>query len=149
MIVKETRMDREQRRAYRKALRLENSQYSDTLQEVPVEQWVPFALKVSAHETMIGVWRSKHFLVQIYREPQSIVRLSVMRSDIDRTGHYKDGITWDELQQLKSECGFGDRDAVEVFPPDADVVDVANIRHLWVMPDRLPFVWREEDGAND
>lgn len=52
-----------------------------------------------------------------------------------------DGITWDELQALKRQCGFGDRFAVEVYPADLDVVNVGNLRHLWVLQGALPFAW--------
>jgi hypothetical protein len=37
-------------------------------------------------------------------------------------------------------------DAVEVYPPAGDVVNVANMRHLWVLRDRLPFAWRGGKG---
>jgi hypothetical protein len=30
-----------------------------------------------------------------------------------------------------------------VFPPDTDVVNVANMRHLWILaPGTLAFAWR-------
>lgn len=52
-----------------------------------------------------------------------------------------DGITWDDLQWIKRAAGYGDREAVEVYPLDDDVVNVANMRHLWILPagQRLPF----------
>ena len=33
--------------------------------------------------------------------------------------------------------GCGARDAVEVYPADADVVNVANMRHLWLVAGEL------------
>jgi hypothetical protein len=56
---------------------------------------------------------------------------------------WADNITWDELQALKTQCGYGGHDAVEVYPPTRDVVNVANIRHLWVLAEKLPFAWRK------
>ena len=49
-------------------------------------------------------------------------------------------ITWDELQAIK-EWLFAGRIALEVFPPQDKVVDVANLRWLWVLPAGavLPF----------
>jgi len=74
----------------------------------------------------------------------AIVRLSVLRTSLDTAGGWQQDITWEELQRLKREAGYGDHDAVEVFPPDADVVNVANIRHLWILePGHLPFAWRK------
>lgn len=49
-------------------------------------------------------------------------------------------ITWDELQEIK-EWLFPGRIALEVYPPADKVVDVANLRWLWVLPPSavLPF----------
>jgi hypothetical protein len=43
--------------------------------------------------------------------------------------------------------GFGAADALEVYPRDGDVVNVANIRHLWVLRDPLPWAWGEGRGS--
>ncbi len=51
-----------------------------------------------------------------------------------------DGITWDELQQLKDERLGTDATAVEFYPPAQSVVDELNMRHLWEVPqDLLPM----------
>ncbi|AHF89535.1 hypothetical protein OPIT5_03975 [Opitutaceae bacterium TAV5] len=105
---------------------------------IPRSEW---PLKQS---NMITAYRNRHYLVQAFAETGGVVRLSVNRTDIDRDGRWRDGITWDELQRIKAAVGFGDRQAVEIFPPDRDVVNVANIRHLWVLPEPLPFAWRAE-----
>lgn len=49
-------------------------------------------------------------------------------------------ITWDELQAIK-EWLFPGRIALEVYPPADKVVDVANLRWLWILPAGavLPF----------
>lgn len=93
----------------------------------------------------IRVLRSKHFLVQVYAEAEGMTRLSVSRTIPGHNG-WGDKITWDELQQVKTEACYGERDAVEVYPPDFDVVNVANMRHLWVYPEGsiIPFAWRRK-----
>ena len=35
-----------------------------------------------------------------------------------------------------------DFDALELYPVNSDVVNVANLRHLWVMRDLVSFAWR-------
>lgn len=90
-----------------------------------------------------AVMRSKGFMVQFYMEPGTTVRLSIHRTTIDDTGEWVDGITWDDLQRIKREAGFGDCCAIEIYPPDADVVNVASIRHLWVLPEAHPLMWRD------
>lgn len=92
---------------------------------------------------LMAALRSRHFLVQIYNEGGGYVRMSVNRTEVDeKTLRWREDISWDDMQRLKSEAGYGARDAVEVYPPDSDVVNVANMRHLWIMPEPLPFVWR-------
>lgn len=93
--------------------------------------------------SQLRVLRSRDFLVQEFAaNAPAKVRLSVCRTTLygDR---WQDGITWDDLQQIKRECGYGDADAIEVFPADADVVNVANMRHLWVMSEPVACAWRK------
>lgn len=124
--------------AARRDLARENAKQTDALSEVPREQW-PLA---SPPARLAKVWRSKGFLVQEFHERGEVIRLTVCRAMVDRGGSWTADIPWEALQRLKAECGYGARDAVEVYPPDRDVVNVSNMRHLWVLPERLPFVWR-------
>ena len=118
-------------------LEAENGRYPATLVELAIH---PREIVITGRPSR--AWRSREFLVQQCDETGGVIRLSVNRTHVDpSTMRWLDGITWDDLQRLKSEAGFGDREAVEVFPPDGNVVDVANIRHLWVLPERLPFSW--------
>ena len=62
--------------------------------------------------------------------------------DLFRNGQgWGANLTWDEMQRLKSECGRSNRWAVEVFPPSDEVVNVANMRHLWLLPGIPPYGW--------
>jgi hypothetical protein len=52
--------------------------------------------------------------------------------------------TWHEMQRIKDELAGKEATAVEVYPPHEEVVDGADMFHIWVLPDRLPFglrVW--------
>lgn len=86
------------------------------------------------------VFLSREFLVQVFDEAP-YVRLSINRTRFDN-GDWAAGISWDELMQIKIALGYDEKDAVEVYPPIKDVVYVANIRHLWILPEPLPFAWR-------
>lgn len=48
---------------------------------------------------------------------------------------------WRDMQRIKDELFGPWRTAVEVQPPAAELVDAADMYHLWVLPDgfRLPF----------
>lgn len=89
------------------------------------------------------MWANAYFLVQEFQEDEGVIRLTVNTTSIGSSGRWKDGISWDALQEIKSVVGYGDRDAVEIYPRDSDVVNVANMRHLWIMPDPISFAWRK------
>jgi hypothetical protein len=109
------------------------------LRELPRAEWPKGATTREPRR----VWVSRDFLVAEHAEEHVICRLSINRTSVVAGGGWRDGITWDELQELKRQVGYGDAMAVEVYPPDADVVNVANIRHLFVVhPEAVPFAWR-------
>ena len=64
------------------------------------------------------------------------IRLTVARKNM------VGGITWDELMDIKDKSGYGDKDAIELFPANDAVMNTANMRHLFVLDERHPFVMR-------
>lgn len=50
-------------------------------------------------------------------------------------------IPWCEKQRIKNELFGTERVAVEVFPPESQLVDEANMYHLWILLEgaQLPF----------
>lgn len=56
--------------------------------------------------------------------------------------------TWPEMQRIKDEIAGPSATAVEVYPPAAEVVDQADMYHLWVLPGRLPFSLVKREAAN-
>lgn len=124
--------------ADRRIMAKENAKWPMQLKQIPRDQWP------SERPGLIEVWRSRGFLVQFYIEKKGYVRMSV-----NRTSHngndWVAAILWDELMALKRECGRGDSDALELFPADADVVNVANIRHLFFPPEPVVFKWAGDE----
>ena len=61
------------------------------------------------------------------------------RKDFDKR-EYGVPITWDELQAIK-DYFWRNQIAIEVYPPKSNIVNVANMRWLWVLPPgaSLPF----------
>ncbi len=119
----------------------QNKKYTSVMEKIPTDH-LPTTPGVLRPDE---VWRSAYFLATVYREPSGL-RISVNRTKItafDPGGHhlYEDGITWDELMSIKREIGFGDRWAVEVFPPDEEIVNVANMRHLWITAEPVGYGW--------
>lgn len=125
-----------------------------TMRELPREEW-PF---MPAWETIpIKVWKSKDYLAVLYEQrADGMRRLTVnstrrMPNRTRKSGtDWRDGITWDELQRVKNETLGEDVWCVEVYPPGEDVVDVANMRHLWPLDEppatRFPKATTTSDG---
>lgn len=130
-------------RAQRRQLARNNAKLPAHLEGVSREDWP------NPNAPQWAVWRSRDFLVQAFQEAGGVMRLSINRTHMDGD-RWADGITWDEVQRLKREAGFGDRWAVEIFPADAEVVNVANVRHIWLLPEAPAFAWRNRavEGAS-
>ena len=124
-------------RQQRRQLERDNAKWPASLVEIPRSQWP------HPDGPQLRVLRSREYLVQEYpADGAALVRLSVNVTSMDGE-RWKDGIPWEDLQRLKAEAGYAFNDAVEVFPSSIDVVNVANMRHLWVMREKLPFAWRK------
>lgn len=126
-------------RATRRAMERENRQQPADLAEVPLGDWPD---SVRRHpDRPIRVLRSRDFLVQVFID-RSHVRLSVCRTS-HNGDRWEDRISWDDLQRLKREAGYGDMWAVEVYPVDDETVNVANMRHLWLLDEAPGYAWRK------
>lgn len=129
---------RDRRRAAAKYLAEQNKRYPAHLIPVPIEE-------MPRGSTAFEVWRSRDYLVQVfqYHAAGVVARLSINRTRLTQDGGWQQDIPWEDIQRLKSEAGYGRFDAVEVYPCATDVVNVANMRHIWVMEQQLPFAWRK------
>jgi hypothetical protein len=128
-------------REQRRQLERDNRAQTKDLSLVPPENW-PASYRP---DDLIQVWRSQDFLVQVFQvmPPDPVMaRVSVCRTML-LGSRWQDNISWDDLQKIKGHIGFGNFDAVEVYPPDKDAVNVANMRHLWIMYRPLAFAWRK------
>lgn len=119
-------MNRNKKREKRDKLRKENSKWPDKLIEIPMELWPDKA------EGRLKMFRSKSFFLQVYQEQEGL-RLSINRTTVDSALKWQQDISWEELQDMKRQAGYGGHLAVEVYPADSNVVNVANMRHLWIV----------------
>jgi hypothetical protein len=58
------------------------------------------------------------------------------------------GIPWAEKQRIKNELFGENAVAIEVFPKVSELVDEANMYHLWILPEgfELPFGLHKREG---
>lgn len=47
--------------------------------------------------------------------------------------------TWHEMQRIKDDLAGPDTTAIEVYPPQREIVDGADMFHIWVLRGKLPF----------
>jgi hypothetical protein len=94
-------------------------------------------------ESFVRAFRNCFFLVQEFNEQNDIVRLSIQRTRLNSKGGWLDGITWDEIQKIKDDIGYHDKCAVEIYPPKDSIVNVANIRHIFILPEPPKYMWKK------
>lgn len=89
--------------------------------------------------------RNENFLVQIFKEKYT-TRLSINRTELNKDGSgWLDGITWDDIQKIKANLGYRDSCAIEIYPPEKDLVNVANIRHIFIVDKAPEFMWKKNN----
>ena len=134
------------RKLIAKGIAHENKEYSKEF--VPLLQYVPESVdRNGKRQKLLRAWRNNRFVVQLY-ENGDWLRLSVNRSEYDpKNDCWVEGISWDEIMEIKEALGFGDRDAIEIYPKDNDVIYVTNMRHLFIVPEErlehLDCIWRK------
>ena len=80
-------------------------------------------------------WKGETFSAALFPHPKGW-QLSICRNaDPARV------MSWEDLMQVKRDCGFGELDAVEVYPADKDIFNSGNLRHLFFIGE-LPFALR-------
>jgi len=93
-------------------------------------------IETEFRERSIAAWEGKTFRAGLFSF-QGVFRLSIWRKDGGLAP-----ISWEELQAVKSSCGFGEFEAVEIYPRDSQVVNTANARHLYLVEEPLHFAMR-------
>jgi len=119
--------------------------YPAELTRVPREQWP----RIPAGHEPYEAWRSREYVALLFHERtdagQPCVRLSVLRAKLSGSMQpgrtWSDGITWDELVSIKAAVGLGDWWGLELYPPPAHTVNVANMRHLWCIQQYPGIGW--------
>lgn len=125
----------------RRYLQKENRKFKPNVFEIIEPKDWPVSMP-----NLIRVLRSRDHLVQVFDHGE-VTRLSVCRTALDNDGRWQEVESWQELQDVKDGCGFANCDAVEAYPAKRDVVNVANMRHLWIVPkEQARFFWRADGG---
>jgi hypothetical protein len=119
----------------------------ECLTPIPPERWPP-----SFNDVLLQAWESRDFLVRLFEAPSfngmRCERLAASRYPVVKVGTWdggylwEDPLSWSELMAIKAACGFGDFYGLEVYPRDADAVNLSNVRHIWLLAEPLSIGWR-------
>lgn len=85
-------------------------------------------------------YRNKVFSVLWRVLDRGVVHLAVSSLSGDRPA-------WKEMQRIKNDLVGCPWTAVEVYPPQHEVVDGADMFHIWVLPTGLPFSLYDRERA--
>ena len=126
----------------------------DTLKEVPRSQW-PYENKDCLH-----VYKNANTVIQVLdnKAPatantpwEGTLLVSIKHTRAKNPKQYAKGshdieITWDDLYAVKKHL-WPNQIALEIHPPTADLVNVANMRWLWILPTgaMIPFNLNEKE----
>ena len=91
------------------------------------------------------VYKSSTHLVYVKEYDNGVIHLSIKRNDKEPMGDWR-------IKQLIKNIIVGDEaEAVEIYPPESELVDEANQYHLWVLPEgeRTPFGIRQGRMVSD
>lgn len=102
---------------------------------VPIEDVHRVFHSIATEEMVL---KNSRYQVSVRRVNKHVAHLSIKRLDRRPLGieHFRD------LQRIKNELIGPECVAVEVYPPESQLVDTSNQYHLWVFIDpsyRLPF----------
>ncbi len=88
----------------------------------------PFPYRTDARPAHVEAWANRLYQTIVVHFSDGSMHLSVKRHD---RAAVRD---WRHLQAIKNEVAGADREAVEIFPAESDLLDAANEYHLWVLP---------------
>lgn len=134
------RQDKKAFQDARRQLQQENRAFGEDFQRI-AESEIEEVRHMGKRPT--AIFRNRHFLAALYVDEcggTDFIRLTVNRAELLPDGGWRDGITWDELMAVKRGIGMGDRWMTEIYPPDEEIVNVANMRHLFLVP-QPPFAF--------
>ena len=109
----------------------------------PFQEGIPYANGKEAKESLREhetLWANPFYVVHKFLfegTEEGAIHLSI------RHQNRKAIRDWRHFQRIKNELVGAEREAIEIFPPESQLVDTANQYHLFVLPAGAtsPFTW--------
>lgn len=90
------------------------------------------------------LWKNDQYVVISRTNEHGFMWLSIRRED---RAAARD---WRHFQRIKNEIAGPEREAVELYPAESRLADLANQYHLWVLPEgqQFPFGFKERSVSD-
>lgn len=125
-------MNREQRRL--------SAKYGRALMKLPPNEFEEISYaeiaRTKVNRLPDKAWKNNHYVVQLYRCERHVFekhcdKIMIRRNDAEPITE------WHVLQEIKNKICGEDATAIQVFPPQNELVDVANMYWLFVETGKL------------
>jgi hypothetical protein len=85
-----------------------------------------------SHDLPYQIWKNNLFIVQVFKKETEwgLLDKAMIRRNDEKSIH-----SWQAIQRIKNEIFGKERTALEVYPKESKLVDMANLYWLWVLPE--------------
>jgi hypothetical protein len=124
-------LDKPGRRQYFKEFERQRRSWPPQMTPLPLPADLP-----PDQQQIKAQWRSRwHLAIHWKRDGHEY--LNMHRVEMDQTGMWLPGITWEDMQAIKQQCGFGLMVGHVLFPSNYDPVP-QNIYTMWLHDPIVP-----------
>lgn len=121
------------------------SRWTPFVSVTPYRDGKPLTGALEENETF---WQNSFYTVVkklIEGKEEGAIHLSIRHND------RRAARDWRHFQRIKNELAGPEREGIEVFPPESQLVDTANQYHLFVYPEGMssPFTWESGRHVHD
>lgn len=125
---------RESAKAFNNFLRQEAKR---VVTQATSKKWTPWEECIADDMPFTRAVKNNHYVVMFMHSTPSRfgdVQRILIRDNLERPIH-----NWQDFQRIKDELFGKESVAIEFYPKRSELIDDANIYHLWVLPEGYDF----------
>jgi len=105
-------LDRAGRREYFREYERQRKTWPEDMQPLPLPADLP-----PEQQQIEGQWRSRYYLATLWNR-NGLRTLHINRTEMQQDGEWMPGISWEDMQAVKIQCGLGLLVGAVYFPND-------------------------------
>jgi hypothetical protein len=118
-------LDRDGRREYFREYERQRRSWPEQMQKIPLPADLP-----EGQKQIEGQWRSRYYLATLWNRDGRRT-LHIHRVEMAKDGTWLPGVTWEDMQSIKIQCGLGLMVGQVIFPNDYEPAK-ENIYVMWL-----------------